>query len=52
MMEGVLVKLNPGFSWQKLNLTRRRIFFFQQIGLKFKEESSEMLHLEYGFVWC
>jgi hypothetical protein len=26
MMEGVLVKLNPGLPWQKLNLTRRRIF--------------------------
>jgi hypothetical protein len=26
--------------------------FYQQIGLKFEEESSEMLHLENGFVWC
>jgi hypothetical protein len=51
MMEGVLVKLNPGLSWQKLHLTRRRIFF-QQIELIFEEESSEMLHLERGFVWC
>jgi hypothetical protein len=25
-MEGVLVKLNPGLPWQKLHLTRRRIF--------------------------
>jgi hypothetical protein len=25
---------------------------YQQIGLKFKEESSEMLHLEHSFVWC
>jgi hypothetical protein len=25
MMEGVVVKLNPGLPWQKLNLTRRRI---------------------------
>jgi hypothetical protein len=50
-MESVLVKLNPGLPWQKLNLTRRRIFF-QQVGLKFEEESSEMLHLEHGFVWC
>jgi hypothetical protein len=23
MVEGVLVKLNPGLPWQKLNLTRR-----------------------------
>ena len=51
MMEGVLVKLNPGLSWQKLHLTRRRIFC-QQIGLKFEEETSEMLCLEHGSVWC
>jgi hypothetical protein len=25
MMEGVLVKLNPGLPWQKLHLTTRRI---------------------------
>jgi hypothetical protein len=25
-IDGVLVKLNPGLRWQKLNLTRRRIF--------------------------
>jgi hypothetical protein len=27
MMEGVLVKLNPGLPWQKLHLTRRRKIF-------------------------
>jgi len=26
--------------------------FYQQIGLKFEEETSQMLHLEHGFVWC
>jgi hypothetical protein len=45
-MAGVLVKLNPGLPWQKLRLTRRRIFY-QQIGLKFEEETS----LEHGSVW-
>jgi hypothetical protein len=39
-MEGVRVKLNPGLSWQKLHLTRRRIFLLQQIGFKFEEETS------------
>jgi hypothetical protein len=24
----------------------------QQTGLKFKEETSKMLHLEHSFVWC
>jgi hypothetical protein len=27
-------------------------YFYQQIGLKFEEETSEMLHFEHGFVWC
>jgi hypothetical protein len=49
-MEGVLVKLNPGLPWKKLHLTRR--MFYQQIGLKFEKETSEMLHLEHGFVRC
>ena len=26
--------------------------FHQQIWLKFKEEASEVLHLEQSFVWC
>jgi hypothetical protein len=26
--------------------------FYGQIGLEFEEESSKMLHLEHGFVWC
>ena len=25
---------------------------YQQIGLKFEEETSKMLHLEHGFAWC
>ena len=25
---------------------------YQQNGLKFGEETSKMLHLEHGFVWC
>jgi hypothetical protein len=24
----------------------------QHIGLKFKEETNKVLHLEYSFVWC
>ena len=26
--------------------------FYQKTGLKFEEETSKMLHLEHGFVWC
>jgi len=37
--KGTQGNLNPGLPWQK-----------QQIGLKFKEETSNVLHLEYSFV--
>jgi hypothetical protein len=30
----------------------KKNFFYQQIGLKFEEETSEMLRLERGFSWC
>jgi hypothetical protein len=50
-MEDVRVKLNPGFPWQQLRSTRRNSLY-QHIGLKFEEETSELLHLEHGFVWC
>jgi len=26
--------------------------FHQKIGLKFKEETSTVLHVEHSFVWC
>jgi len=47
----VLVKLNPGLPWQKLHLRRRKIFL-PAIGLKFEEETSEMLSLKLGSLWC
>jgi len=50
MMEDVHVKLNPGMPWQKLHSARRKLFFYQQIGLKYEEETNKMLHLEHGFV--
>jgi hypothetical protein len=28
------------------------VALYQQSGPKFEEETSEMLHLERGFVWC
>jgi len=50
MMEDVRVKLNPGLPWQKLH-QKEEDSFYQQIGLKFEEETIKMLHLERGFVW-
>ena len=31
---------------------KKKTLFYQQIGLKFEEETSKMIHLEHGFVWC
>ena len=30
----------------------RKKTFHQQIGIKFKEQTSEVLHLEHSVVWC
>ena len=52
--------LGNRFAIQTLNFCRLRNCCFQQeedslyqqIGLKFEEKTSKMLHLEHGFVWC
>ena len=31
---------------------KRKKSFYQQIGLKFKEETTKVLHLEHIFLWC
>ena len=52
MIQDVHVKLNPGLQWLKQHSSSRR-FFHQATGLKSKEETSEMLHLEeHGFGGC
>ena len=52
---------NPSFLGRCLRLRRthgkscvqqEEDSLYQQIGLKFEEETSKMLHLEHGFVWC
>jgi hypothetical protein len=44
------------FSFEKhlgSKLSSQKIkYLIHKIGLKFEEETSEMLHLEHGFVWC
>ena len=37
-MEGVLVKLNPGLPWQKLHLTRRRLFFTSKLDINLRKK--------------
>jgi len=50
MMHDRHVKLNPGLLYQEQHSTRRRLR--HQIGHKFKEETSEVLHVEHRYVWC
>jgi len=49
-MHDVHTELNPGLPGQKQQSTIRRLFH-QQIFLKFKKETNEMLSLEHSFVW-
>jgi len=51
MMRNVHVKLNPGMSCQ-MRFQQEGDSFHQQTELKFREETSKVLHLEYSFVWC
>ena len=51
MIQDVYVKLNPGLPLHKQHSTRRGPLLSAN-GLKFKEETSEVLHLEYSFEWC
>jgi len=49
VMQDVHVHLNPGSLMRKRRSARRFFFFRQQIRLKFREETSEVLHLEHSF---
>ena len=51
MMQDVHVKLNPGLPWQS-SIQREEDYFHQQNELKFKKETSKVLHMEHSFVWC
>jgi len=39
-------------KWFSINHKQEEDSFYQQIGLKFEDETNKMLHLEHGFVWC
>jgi hypothetical protein len=46
MMQDIHLKLNPGLH-PKSSIQQEEEYFRQQIGLKFKEETSELLHFEH-----
>ena len=50
MMEDVRLKLNPGLPWQTC-VPQPEDSIYQQIGLKFEEETIKTLHLEHAETW-
>ena len=44
------MKLNPASPRQKQHSTRP--LFDQKLGVKFKEETFKVLHLDHSFGWC
>jgi hypothetical protein len=51
MMQDIYVKLNPGLPWQS-SIQREEDYFHRQNKLRFKKETSKVLHMEHSFVWC
>jgi hypothetical protein len=49
--QDIHAKLSPGLPW-KTSIQRDGNSFDEQIGLEFKEETSETLRLEHSFVRC
>jgi hypothetical protein len=46
------VKLNPGLPDKGSIQQEEEESLHQQTGLKFKEETRKVLHLEHSFLWC
>ena len=45
-------EIKSRIAMAKAAFSKKKTIFYQQIGLKFEEETNKMLHLEHGFVWC
>jgi len=45
-------EIKSRIAMSKAAFNKKKDSFYQQIGLKFEEETNKMLHLEHGFVWC
>jgi hypothetical protein len=51
-MQDLHVKLNPGLPWQKQHFQHEDDSFHQYDGLKLKEETGEVLHMQHSFLCC
>jgi len=45
-------EIKSRIAMAKAAFNKKEESFYQQIGLKFEEETNEMLRLEHGSVWC
>ena len=45
-------EIKSRIAMAKAAFSKKKNSFYQQIGLKFEDETNKMLHLEHGFVWC
>jgi hypothetical protein len=45
-------EIKPRITMTKIIIQQGKDSLQQQNGLKLKEETVELLHLEYSFVWC
>ena len=45
-------EIKSRIAMAKAAFNKKKILFTSKLDLKFEEETSKMLHLEHGFVWC
>ena len=45
-------EIKSRIAMAKAAFNKKKNLFYQQIGLKFEEETSEVLRLEHSSVWC
>jgi hypothetical protein len=45
-------EIKSRIAMAKASFNKKNVFFYQQTGLKFKGETSKVLHLEHSFLWC
>jgi hypothetical protein len=51
MMQDVLMELNTDCHG-KSSIQQEEDYFYQQVGFKFKGETSKLPHLEHSILWC
>jgi hypothetical protein len=45
-------EIKSRIAMAKSSIQQEEEYFHQQTGLKYKEETSKVLHLEHSFLWC